>query len=262
MSGLIDSPQDIKATASVVIAVPCGDDVKAGMAHDLAVMLGQTVFNRPDIQITLRMDKGTLLPSQRSTLVREALGTGATHILFLDSDMRFPPETMVGLLARKVPIVAANYVTRRFPIQPVAFKSLDDDVVSLESNRVWTEKDSTGLQSVGAIGMGVMLIDLDVFRYLEEPWFNIDWIARDPEGKKASGFRGEDMHFCDLARKAGIEVLVDHDLSQYVRHVGAWDYAHDHALTQRDAIEYAEACARDNQLLNTPVGGSQLVVPG
>jgi hypothetical protein len=37
---------------------------------------------------------------------------GASHILFLDSDMTFPPDTLQRLLDHKVPIVGADYVKR------------------------------------------------------------------------------------------------------------------------------------------------------
>ena len=44
-----------------------------------------------------------------------ALAVDATHILWLDSDMRFPADTLGRLLARNRDIVGANYCARRFP---------------------------------------------------------------------------------------------------------------------------------------------------
>ena len=64
--------------------------------------------------------RGTYLPQQRMTLVKEAFQSGSTHILWIDSDMRFPKDALIRLLDRDLPIVGANYPMRRTPIIPTA----------------------------------------------------------------------------------------------------------------------------------------------
>lgn len=208
----------------VAVSIPCGDEVKTGFAYDLANLMCATVLSRDDVDLRLHVLRGTILPKSREELVMMALGHDYTHILFLDSDMRFPRSALVHLLARDAYIIGANYVTRRYPVKPVTFANDEDASV-----RVFTEADADGLEEVASIGFGLVLIDLDVFRGMSRPWFATPW---DEETRK---FVGEDVFFCRKARKElGLPVLVDHGLSQKVSHVGEWEYRHGHALALRD----------------------------
>lgn len=196
----------------VMVAVPCGDDVKADFAASLALMLGYTTFVRPDLELPLFFAKGTYLPRARAALVNTAMEKGCTHILWLDADMRFPKDTLLHLLHHDKPVVAANYPTRQMPIEPTA-EGLDGmPVVSGE-----------GLEAVKSCGMGVMLTDLDVFRKMGKPYFAIGY------NRANDDYAGEDVFFCESARKAGFEVLVDHELSEHVEHCGTLRYTLAHA---------------------------------
>jgi len=160
-----------------------------------------------------------------------ALKHDYNFILFLDSDMRFPRNTLLRLLARNEVIVGANYSTRANPVKPVTFRDDEDP-----DGRVYTEADSVGLEEVASVGFGCVLIDLDVFRALSRPWFNFEW---DP---KARNFTGEDVFFCRRARKElGQKVFIDHDLSHEIKHVGEWEYTLEHARELRDSAAPQQA---------------------
>jgi hypothetical protein len=217
----------------VCIAIPSGDQVAAGFAFDLAQMVGATIGARPDIDIRIANIQGTIIHKSRRDLVRMAIQGGCTHLLFLDSDMRFPRNTLVRLLSHGEPIVAANYIQRRKPYLPVSFMHDQHD-----RDRVYTELDSTGLQAVDSTGMGVMLLDLGLFVELSQPWFSFEWFN---EGKHMVG---EDVYFCrKVKRELGIATLIDHDLSKEVRHVGQAEYEMTDGLVARDmaADEAAQA---------------------
>jgi hypothetical protein len=158
---------------------------------------------------------------------------GADYALFLDSDMRFPSYLLEKLIAHDKDIVAYNYATRRLPVKTVAFS----DFSTLEC--IYSH-DRTGLEEVDAIGMGAMLIKTEVLRKLPQPWFNISWL---PSG---GIWVGEDIYFCKLAQAHGFKVLVDHDLSKDVKHIGTMEFTHDHAEACRTDIEtdIAAAAAR------------------
>lgn len=197
--------------------------------YDLATMVGATMASRKDIDLRLSHVQGSIIHTARRDLVRMALGGDCTHILFLDSDMRFPRNTLVRLLAHGVPVVGANYPTRRHPPKPVTFRSDKTD-----KERVYTELDSTGLEEVDSTGFGVMLIDMDVFRNMSEPWFSFEW--RTPQH-----MIGEDVFFSRKARaELGVQTLIDHDLSLRVKHIGTFEYAMTDALVARDVAEEAE----------------------
>lgn len=160
---------------------------------------------------------GTLIANQRQELVLEAMQAGCSHILFIDTDMRFPKDAVERLMAHDKPIVAANYATRRMPVKTVAFKTEG------AWDCVYTTDDSVGLEPVSAVGMGLMLIKREVFEKLTLPWFIIGY------SPKTAEFSGEDIFFCRQARKAGYDILIDHDLSKEVKHIGSFEFAHEHA---------------------------------
>jgi hypothetical protein len=229
-----EAPAQAVPPIRVCVAIPSGDHVAAGFAFDLANMVGATIATRKDVDLRLSNIQGTIIHKSRRDLVRLALKGGCTHLLFLDSDMRFPRNTLVRLLSHSVPFVAANYTTRRQrDVKPVTFATDQNDY-----ERVFSELDSTGLQEVDSVGLGVALIDMQVFQALPGPWFAFEWFN---EGRHMVG---EDVYFCRKMRKElGVPVLIDHDLSHEVRHVGSFEYHMTDALVQRDLAteEAAEA---------------------
>lgn len=205
-------------TAHVAICVPSRETVVAGFAFDLARMIAKA-----DCNISLLNSAGTLIVNQRTDLAKEALKAGATHVLYLDDDMRFPADTLDRLLAHDRDIVAANYVTRKFPIQPVAFANDTDQT------RVHTNPDSTGLEPVASVGMGVMLVKAEVFDKIGLPYFMIGFSPKSLE------YTGEDIFFCRKARQAGCGVFIDHDLSKEVKHTGTLEFQHEHVWATNGA---------------------------
>lgn len=207
----------------VMVGVPARDTVMTGFAHSLAMMMGQSAVV-PGLELRMVTSSGTLICDQRNQLAAAALRDGADWLLFLDSDMRFPPDTLLRLLDRNTPIVGCNYTTRRAPAEPIAFKSIK----TLE--KLYTAEESTGLEECAANGFGVMLIHTSVFLRVPKPWFYIPYIP-DKDGNW-----GEDVWFCNAARKEGFNIFVDHDLSKEVKHIGLREYDYRDALLMRDDV--------------------------
>jgi hypothetical protein len=210
---------------SVAILVPARDTVMTSFAYDLARAMSFHTATTDD-RVMLYTSHGTLIASQRMELARQALEEKADYLLWLDSDMRFPRETIGHLMLRDKPIVAANYATRRMPVKPVAMMDNDGEI-----GRVYTAPDSEGLQPVDYIGMGVMMVKREVFEKVEAPWFAI------PYSTVGQHYIGEDVFFCRKAREAGYEVLVDHDLSHQVKHVGTFEYSHEGAWAMKEQVD-------------------------
>jgi hypothetical protein len=210
---------------SVAILVPARDTVMTSFAYDLARAMSFHTATTDD-RVLLYTSHGTLIASQRMELARQALEEKADYLLWLDSDMRFPRETIGHLMLRDKPIVAANYATRRMPVKPVAMMDNNGEI-----GRVYTAPDSEGLQPVDYIGMGVMMVKREVFEKVEAPWFAI------PYSTIGNHYIGEDVFFCRKAREAGYEVLVDHDLSHQVRHIGTFEYSHEGAWAMKEQVD-------------------------
>lgn len=211
-------------TTKVLVGIPARDTVMTGFAHSLAAMAAVTAASEL-VEVRLHTSTGTLIADQRAKIAKEAVDSGADWLLMIDSDMRFPADALLQMLTRNVPIVAANYTTRRAPPEPVAFKRLST------AEKLWTLEDSTGLEECAGIGMGLFLVHTDVLKAMDKPWFNIPYL---PE---TDGWWGEDVWFCNQARKAGFATMLDHDLSKQVKHIGQREYDYRDAEEFKDEVQ-------------------------
>lgn len=209
------------ATAKVMIAIPSGDSWLADFGMSVVGLVASAV-NPPlgysELSTCIQNTKGSILPQLRTKLVLKALELEATHILFIDSDMKFPPWMLHRLLEHKVPVVAANCVTKSIPPSPTArFKGPDSKGIPM-SQRNYDET-SPELIEVWRVGTGVMLIETDVFRKLPQPWFPITQVGID--------IVGEDWGFCQNCEDHQIPIMVDVHLSPHIGHIGKMEYTAD-----------------------------------
>lgn len=135
-------------------------------------------------------------------------------VLFIDDDMLVPPDGLLRLLAHNEPLIGGLYFGRQPPHLPVAYRFVEDGQWIPVTNY------ARGLQVVDAIGFGFMLVDVKVLKQMERPWFEF------------SDKMGEDMYFCEQAKKLGYTVLMDGDV--ICRHlttteVGPEHYEHFHS---------------------------------
>ena len=202
----------------VAICIPAGDYIVVDFMHSLLGLQAFTDdFNKKTVakgintlNVNVFIFRSSLIIGSRTELVKDALKWGADWLLWLDSDMVFPPDTLTRLLNRKLPVVAANYVKRGLMSTPV----------TVDSTRhfIRTDPDSTGLEEAASTGFGVLLTTADIFRKLDFPWFDTVWMEN-------NDLMGEDVFFFEKVRHfLEIPLMIDHDLSQLVRHVGTFEY--------------------------------------
>ena len=86
---------------------------------------------------------------------------------------------------------------------------------------------------VHSCGMGVMLVDLDVFQAIGKPYFAIGY------SKAVDDYSGEDTYFCEMARQKGYDILIDWPLSEQVGHRGALTFEMSHTRLTLDAAKAA-----------------------
>ncbi|KQV14017.1 hypothetical protein ASC97_12480 [Rhizobium sp. Root1203] len=198
----------------VVVGIPTRDEMVTDTAFCLAALAAYEVARGETFGFI--NPRGSLLSVSRNHIVDEAMAQDATHILFVDSDMTFPSDGLKRLLAHGESLVGTNYPTRRRPVRPTA--------VGMEGRLIY-ETDQQGLERVRGIGLGFCLIEVDVFRAMSRPWFCDGWDA------KRESFTGEDSHFC---LTVPYPVLIDHDLSREIGHVGAYEFTHADTEALRD----------------------------
>ncbi len=146
---------------------------------------------------------GDSIETMRNAGVQEARRHGCKQILFIDGDMTFPEHALEQLQAHDVPIVGGLCRQRRAPFAACMWN---------RTGTSWGKPDvqECGLQAVDATGGAFLLVQMEVFRTVPEPWFRATrWDLRLPTHERLS----EDIYFCDQARKAGLPVYVDVDLS-------------------------------------------------
>ena len=207
----------------IAVCTPARDMVHTMYSYDLVNMVAYHTINTNDA-VSLKISQGTLIANQRAELSLDAMAEGCTHILFIDSDMRFPQDMIERLLKHDLDIVATNCARRRMPTGPTAQLYKENG----ERELVWTMPESTGLQEVGSVGMGVMLIKREVFEALAEPWFETPWRV------DKRGYIGEDVFFCQKAAAAGFKIWIDHDVSKEIGHIGTFEFKHDHTWVMKE----------------------------
>ncbi len=142
--------------------------------------------------------QGSVIHVNRERLVKHAIKLGLTHLLFVDTDMSFGPDAVDKLLADNKDIIGVHYNCRSLPLQ-TTLRGVKED---------------KNLTQCEAAGTGLMLINLDVFKRIPEPWFFFKVV----EGEHF----GEDYNFCEKAKEAGYPIWAD--LSIAVKHEGSYFY--------------------------------------
>lgn len=197
----------------LVIAMPSYGAVAVDCARSLAMLLFAIGHEPPEglEWVGIETQSSSNLPELRHNLAVNALKKhNATHILWVDSDMAFPRDSLHRLLAHDLEIVGANYPRRQG--QHIS--------AATDLNRQPFKASSTGLEEAGVIGFGLLLTRIEVF----DGEYEMPLFAHHDE----HGYCTEDVAFCHKARARGHKIWVDHDLSREVRHIGTISLGHEH----------------------------------
>lgn len=188
------------------IGVPSYGDWASDFGQSLALLTASIAGDPPSGLEWMHLSRceSTIISEGRSDLAKDALERGASHLIWLDADMKFRPGQVRRLLSHDIDIVGATYPKRRPPHDMTA-----QDV---EGGRI---KPGDGdLIEARHMGMGLMVTKIEVFRKMPEPWFAFPWI------EEAGRPLGEDVFFCMKARAEGFKVMADPVASQGIGHVG------------------------------------------
>lgn len=208
-------------TIKLVVAIPSSGTNPFAFTFSLANLmayLAAGLRQRPNSTLELILDGqcSSSIQSNRELLVQRALENERTHLLFLDHDMKFEPQTVDLLFRWRQPVVATNYLIKRQPHEEPAFVA-----VSPCGRRIITGKDSVGLQEISYSGFGVSLFETRVFRATEPPWFEPRYV------RESKHFTTEDLPCYEKLRAAGFSCYVDHEASRLVGHVGDFEWRWD-----------------------------------
>lgn len=172
---------------------------------------------------------GRHIAAMRERICELAVETNHTHVLMLDDDMVYEPDTLLKLLAADVDVICGFAMSRLAPHKPI---------FGIESTErytfrpAWPTEDGSaqGKQLIGpqpstVVGGAALLIKTSALRRLPRPWFSFQ--AHTSNGTEA----GEDVWFSQLCRDNGVLTHVHPDVRPH------------HLLTMRVLPFYSEAVA-------------------
>lgn len=198
--------QEPQTMRQICLGVPSNDEVKANFAMSFAAM--SFMCGLKGVPLAFVNQKGSILPKNRNALVSVAQELKCSHILQIDSDLTFPPHSLLQLLSHRKPVVGCTYPRRSQPHDNLA--------IPLNQQPV---QNASGLTAVDRLPTGMLLMELSVFDKLRKPYFRFPTTEATealPEGR----IDGEDYHLCDALRGAGYDVFLDVELSFQLTHWG------------------------------------------
>lgn len=197
----------------VAVCISSGGMVHASFAVCLAVVVANTAG--AGLPVTIVNGESSLNMVNREHAVREARAKGCTHAFLVDSDMVFPGDALLRLVHRGLDIVGTLYARRVHPYATLG--RLVDPACTDE------------VAEAVEMGIGCVLVRLDVFDSLRPPYFRCPPVER----IDAPEFRGMDMAgipvgdtiddsiwFSKVMRRAGHKLWVDQALTLEVGHTG------------------------------------------
>ncbi len=192
------------------VLVPTRDTVHSQFSYCLAQLFKTT--SELGIETFLFYDSSTILLNQRERLLEQAKKVNSDYVLWIDSDMMFPSTTAVRLLEHNKDIVACNYTKRTKPLKTVAYTNLN------EWNSWVPMEPQDELVKVEGVGMGCMLMKLDIFEKIQKPYFEFRY------KEDTQDYFGEDFILLGKLREQGYDVYIDTVLSMDIKHLGIYAF--------------------------------------
>ena len=190
------------------------------MVHSLFM---QTVLllDKNGHDVLYGIQKGSLIYDSRNRLLDAAFKSGADRLLWLDSDMYLPMDTLQQLskdIDDEHQIVSGLYFQRKGDCPPVIYKSCRLD--RLSNGKIdpvaehYTDYPDGDLFEVDAFGFGCVLMTMKAAETVVQKYGAMPFM---PVG----GF-GEDLSFCLRAREAGVKLWCDSRVR--LGHIGLHTY--------------------------------------
>lgn len=214
----------------IMVAVPSTGMWYEDFGKSLCMMLltcaQRKIGNYKTQQVRLLSSKGSILPNLRAGALDAAKKAGVDYLLWVDSDQSFPRDTLHRLVTREKDVVGANIATKAIPNLPTARQK--PTVGEPEwGSLVWTPpmeelNEKNVLEKVWRLGCGLTLLSKKAINALPLNCFEMKY---KPDVER---YQGEDWQMCEYLEAAGIDIWVDHELSNLVGHHGTFNFTHEY----------------------------------
>jgi GT2 family glycosyltransferase len=173
-----------------LIAIPTSRDIEIQCA---ASIIGMEREGR----IGVFCPQSYSIDASRNLIVEHALEIGYDYIMWVDSDMILPKNTLTTLMSHDKDIVSGVYRHKLLFGKNVVAKRFIPDKKDTYEDLTIEEVKEPKLIEIDGVGFGCVLTKVDVFRNIKKPWFQY------------SPAMGEDIYFCRKAQKAGYKIWLD-----------------------------------------------------
>ena len=215
---------------TIYVAMPCYDAVQRDCVVSLVQMFSE--FKKAQIQSRFNIVKSSLVHHARNLATCGFLQSKLSHMLFIDSDVEFEPEAVFRMLVAQKDIVCTPYRVKLK--DPEAIKYAVDfenpkTVPILAGDLVEVDQGPAGLMLISRKVFEKLMKDYPSMkikdhgtgtRELDETYMYNFW---DTTFDSAKGlWKGEDLSFCDLAKKAGFKIYAN--IKSETTHHGTWGW--------------------------------------
>lgn len=206
--------------SKILIAMPTMDTMPIMTVRCLVDLLRR---EQDEIQFT----NGSLVYNSRTFLVNYALSNGFTHVMWIDSDMTFPPDTLLRLFKHGLDIVTCICYGRTGNHSPCAYTGVQrgDKTRSGSLTPIKVTDSLPELIEVEGCGAAMMLVKTEVYKKVGKrfhEWYEPKWNL------------GEDLSFTERARECGYKIWCDTTIE--IGHIGTQVYGKNN---------YIEECKND-----------------
>lgn len=207
----------------IALGIPFRGSVSGEFMINLVNMLSK--LSTPHIVI---YDNHFNLAVARDRIVKKALDSRVSKLIFIDTDVypyklvdgkvTYYPEALLSLYEnyKDYKVVCVNHYSKLGHQNVYMFKTYNKVCLNKKcSDRIEFPvleplklEPNTGLHKVDACGMGITMIDMDVFRSIEPPWFKFEQVY-------SNGVlydMGEDVYFFKKLKENNIDVYVTTDI--------------------------------------------------
>lgn len=172
----------------IAIALPTNRGLKPKCLQSLLVMVANKNYE------IIVSTKGFNTAENRNYLAAQAVKRDCTHVLFVDDDMIYEPDTLDKLLAADKDVVGANYSVRaevegahiiEYIDEHKKLRDSSEDDISAyyEANGFVGEELQKNVNRIlgkivfpcRSLGGGCMLVKTEVFKRIPQPWFGYEW---------------------------------------------------------------------------------------
>ena len=203
-----------------LIAVPCMDMVYTDFFEAIINL------QRPE-GTYFTVTKNTLIYVARNMIAANAIEHGFDRVMWFDSDVVMPPDTLIKLSAdmdKGIDFVSGVYFTRRPPvIKPVTYSGLwhNQTKTGLDAGAVNYWEYPNTLTECAGVGFGCAMTSTALLTRIGQkfgsPFTPMDGL-------------GEDLSFCMRCIQAGEKIFIDPEVK--CGHVGAFQFNEDYYRKQ------------------------------